>query len=200
MQKPSSLRWLYFLSLARPQFDFWKWQSIKCKIPTLIFSLVSLSLTWKLPRPPPVFWFFESFVSIMSLLLAGIILDMAQVLGLILIFFGHLGSIHSSGWMISSITSMTFVFFRNLGLRLIISRWGVMGLSFIFVLVSIFPISIIFVFFGQWPAACWALKVDLSNLGEWLKTSLGFYINNLLYHFFPQIQVMSSIIQLGSNK
>ena len=56
----------------------------------------------------------------MTLLFAGIIFDMAQVFDLIFVFvfFGNLSSIDSNGWMVFLTISMTFVFFKILGLRL----------------------------------------------------------------------------------
>ena len=58
----------------------------------------------------------------MSLLLAGITLDMAEILNLIFIFFDHLSGIDVSGWMTYLTAFMTFVFLRHLVLRLTVNR------------------------------------------------------------------------------
>ena len=83
----------------------------------------------------------------MTFLFAGIIFDVAQVLGLILVFFCYLGGVNTSGGKASLLISLTLL--KGLGLRLI-SRRGGMRLSLIFVLgsfVAVLPIGIFFVFF-----------------------------------------------------
>ncbi len=122
---------------------------------------------WRLPRPPIVFWIFGIFVGIVTLLLTGIIFDIAQVLGLIFvfIFFGNLSGIDLSGWMASSMTSMTFVFLGGLGLRLTcISRRRIVGLSL--VSIPMLLINLIFVFLDWRPITFWAPGVNLSLKGD----------------------------------
>lgn len=55
----------------------------------------------------------------MVFLLAGVAVNMAQVLGFVLIFFCNLSSVDPYGWIALSTTSLvTFIFFRGLGLGL----------------------------------------------------------------------------------
>ena len=88
---------------------------------------------WRLPRPPLVFWFFGSFTHIITFLLAGIILDMAQVLGLILVFLYYLGGVDFNGWGTSLSISLTLL--GSLGRRLISGRRGI----------AVLPIDVFFV-------------------------------------------------------
>ncbi len=46
----------------------------------------------------------------------------------------------------------------------------------------------------------WALDIDIPNIEKGLEVSLCLYITCLLYHFLPCIQVLSSMVQLGSNR
>ena len=97
-----------------------------------------------------ILWLFKIFIAIMVFLFTNVTLNIAQVFGLIFILLGFFSSIEPSGWIASSmIFLMTFVFFGDLGLRLIINERKIMRLSLIFINVSIlvFPISVIFVFF-----------------------------------------------------
>ena len=129
-----------------------------------IFLLFIQSLSWRLLKPPLVFWLLKVLIGINSFLLTGIIFDMAQIFGLIFIFFNHLSHIDPSGGMASSTAFTMFVFLRSLGLRLTDSRWEIIGLSLIFVPILAFLMNIVLVFLGQQPIAFWALRVDLSSL------------------------------------
>ncbi len=124
----------------------------------------------------------------MTLLLAGIAFDAAQVFGLILILLCYLGGIDPSGWITSP--STTPVFFGGLGLRLI-GGGGIMGLSLIFVLVGGLvagrPIGVLLVFLGQRAMTFRALEINYSNIEGWLQVSLCFYITYLFHHFFPRV-------------
>ncbi len=83
----------------------------------------------------------------MVFLLIHIALDVAQVLGLILVLFCYLSGIDLNDLMASSLAFMTL--FGDLGLRLI-SRRGIMRLTLVLVLVRNFipvlPIGVIFIF------------------------------------------------------
>ena len=85
----------------------------------------------------------------MTFLLAGVTLDVAQVLSLDLILFCYLSGIDPSGW-ITLPNSMTLVFLEGLGLRLI-SKRRQMRLSLFFVLIgsliAMLPIGVVLVFF-----------------------------------------------------
>ena len=88
---------------------------------------------------------------------------MAQVLGLVFLFFDYLNGIYFSGWTIVSLTSM--IFFGVL--RLISGRKG-MRLSFFPILgslIAMLPLGVFFVLFGQWTVALWATEINLPNLG-----------------------------------
>ena len=83
----------------------------------------------------------------MTFLLAGITLNVAQVLGFIFVFLCCLGGVDPSGWRTSS--SIFLLLFGGLGRRLISGRRST-RLSFVFVLgnlVAVLPIGIFFVFF-----------------------------------------------------
>lgn len=89
-----------------------------------------------------------TLLGIVSFLFASVALDMIQVFCLVFIFLCYLSSIDLSSWGASPAVS-TLLFFGGLGLKLTISRRGIMRLSFVFVLISIlvFTIGIILVFF-----------------------------------------------------
>ena len=80
-------------------------------------------------------------------LFTSIIFNIAQILSLIFVLLCYFGGINPSSWIASSIVSMTFVFFRSLGLRLTISRRKIVGLSLIFISIAIFLINFVFLFF-----------------------------------------------------
>ena len=86
----------------------------------------------------------------MIFLFVDVTLDVAQVLGLILVFFCYLGNVDPSSWRASLSISLTL--FEGLGLRLINGR-EVVGLSLFFVFVESFiivlPIGVFFVLFDQ---------------------------------------------------
>ncbi len=84
-----------------------------------------------------------------TLLVAGVTFDMAQVLWrLVLIFLHYLGSIDLSDWMVSLTTAL--IFLGGLGLRLISGGRGIVKLSLVFVfiegLVAELPVGVLFVF------------------------------------------------------
>ena len=124
----------------------------------------------------------------MILLLASIVLDVAQVLSFVLILFCYLGNIDLSNWMTS--LTIALVFLRGLGLRLISGR-RIVGLSLVFIFVesfiAIFSKSVVFVFCGKRPIPFWAPGINPSSLGRWLQTGLGFCINSFLYYLILRI-------------
>ena len=138
----------------------------------------------------------------MTFLLAGVTLDVAQVLGLVLILLCYLSGINPNGWMTSP-TSMTLIFLGGLDLKLISGRQQ-MGLNLFFVLVrsliAMLLISVVFVFLDRRPISFRASGVNFPNHGVWLEAGLCFYINNLFHHFFSCIQLLSLIIHLSSNE
>ena len=78
-----------------------------------------------------------------------IIFDMGLVFGLVFFLFDYFSSINSGDWTVSLPTFVTI--FGVLGLRLI-SRIGVMGLSFFLVLkslIALFSLGFLFVLFRQ---------------------------------------------------
>ncbi len=122
---------------------------------------------------------------------------MAQVFDLIFVLLCHFSNIDLSCWMVSStVFLIVFIFFQDLSLRLIISKKGIVGLSFVFVLIPILvlPIGVVLVFFNRQPIRFQAPKVDLSNLERWLQAGLCFHINSLLYYFISRIQVLFLIV------
>ncbi len=134
----------------------------------------------------------------MTLLFAGIALDVVQVLSIIFVFLCYLGGIDPSSWMASPTTIL--VFFGDLGLRLI-SRRGIVRLGLIFwSLILVLPIGVILIFIDRRPIAPWAPRVDFPSPKRWLKPGLCFYIDSFLYHLVPHIQVPSSIIQLDLDR
>ncbi len=84
----------------------------------------------------------------MAFLLVGVALDVAQVLGLILVLLCYFSDVDPSGWMVSSMVFLLpLIFLRGLGLRLTcISKRGIMGFSLISVL--ILPSNFVPVFLG----------------------------------------------------
>ena len=110
---------------------------------------------WRLLRSPLVFWLVRILVCIVIFLLAGVTLDVAQVLGLVLFLLDCFSGINPGGWRISSLVSVTF--FKVLNLRLISDRRDI-GLSFFTIfrsLIVVLPLGIFLVFFGQWMVAFW---------------------------------------------
>ena len=81
---------------------------------------------WRLSRPPLVFWLCGVLTRIVTFLFVGVALDMAYVLGFVLVFLHYLGGIDPSGGRASLLTFL--IFCKSLGLRLI-SKREVMGLS-----------------------------------------------------------------------
>lgn len=101
-------------------------------------------------KPLLVLWFFKTFVGIVTFLFISVILNEAQVLGLIFVLFCNFGDIDTSS-LVSLITSLVmFILLRSLGLKLTyISKRGVVRLS----LVSIsIPPNHFVVFFDQYIA------------------------------------------------
>ena len=113
---------------------------------------------------------------------------MAQVLGFILVFLCYLGGIDPSGWRISSLTFLMLC--GCLDLRLI-SKKGVMGLSFFFVftgnLIAVLPIGVFLGFFNRRAMAFWAFGIDFPNIKGWFEVSVCLSISDFLYHFVPHI-------------
>ncbi len=126
----------------------------------------------------------------MAFLVAGIVLDVAQVLGR-LILFCYLGSIDPGGWMASMASPTTaLIFLESLGLRLISGGGGAVGFSLVFVLRGLIlglPVGILFVFFGRRAMALQVSGIDVPNVEGRLQVSLYFYITCLLHNFLPTI-------------
>lgn len=101
-----------------------------------------------MPRLPLIFGLFSILISIMAFLLTDVALDLAQVLDLvfILIFFYHYVSIDSKSLIASSTLSIILIFLRGRSLRFTISKRGVIRLSFVLVLISVFLIGFVLVF------------------------------------------------------
>ena len=148
---------------------------------------------------PLVFWLVRLFVCIVTFLLADVILNIAQVLSFVLIFFCYLGGVNLSSWITSPLLfSLTFLGVEGLGLRLISRRRWIVGLSLFFVLVgslvTLLPIDIILVLLDQRSVFFWAHGIDFPSPGGWLEAGFCFYINNPLYRFILHIQVSPSIV------
>ena len=99
---------------------------------------------------PLVFWLVKTLVCIVTFLLAGVTLDMAQVLGLVFILLCYRGGINPSNGITSPLPfSLTFLGVGGLGLRLISERRRIVRFSLFFVpigsFVALLPISIILV-------------------------------------------------------
>ena len=143
---------------------------------------------WRLPKLPLVFWLFRALVCIMTFLVAGVVFDVAQVLGLVFICLCYPSCVDPSGWMTSP-TSMKLNFLGSLGLRLINGRqW--MGPSLFFILrnlIAVLLIGVVFVFFDQRPISFRAPGVNFFNHRVWLEAGLCFCIDSFFYHFFPCI-------------
>ena len=154
---------------------------------------------WRLPRLPLVFWLVRALVHIMIFLLIDVALDMAQVLGLILIFLCYLGGIDSNGWL-TSFLSFFLMFLRvgSLGLRLISERRRIIGISLFFIpirsLVVLLLIGVVFVLFDQRLIFFWISEIDFPSPERWLKAGLCFYINSFFYHFVPRFQILPLIV------
>lgn len=134
----------------------------------------------------------------MTLLLAGIVLDITQILGLVFILFCFLNDIDFSGQMTSPTT--VFVFFEGLSLGLI-SKRRIMGPNLIFQsLILMFSIGFVLVFFDQQLISPQVSKTNLLCPGKQLEVGFYFYINNIFYHLIPHIQIPLLIIQLSLNR
>lgn len=90
-------------------------------------SILLLVIDVKVTKTTTSFLLFWVFVYIVTLLRIDIALNIAQVLGFILIFFYYLGNIDPSTWITFSTTAL--IFLGDLGLRLI-SRRKIVGFSF----------------------------------------------------------------------
>ncbi len=144
---------------------------------------------WKPLRLLLVFWLFWALVYIVTLLMTGVIFDMAQVFWcLIFVFLHYLNSIDLGGWIASMASpTTTLVFLGSLDLRLISRRRG-LGLSLVFGgFIAKLPIDVLFVFFCWRMMTFWALGIDFPNVKGWLQFSFCFYITCFLHHFFPYI-------------
>ncbi len=123
----------------------------------------------------------------MTFLMTGVIVDMAQVFGR-LVLFCYLGSIDPSGWMASPTTAL--VFLGGLSLRLISGGGRAVGLSLLFVLGGLIlglPVGVLLVFFGQRAMALRASDINVPNVEGRLQVSLCFCITCLLQNFLPAI-------------
>ncbi len=91
--------------------------------------------------------------------------------------------------MASSATAL--VFFRSLGLRLLLisGGGGVVGLNLVFVLGGLaLGLSVgVLLILGRRAVALWAPGVDVPNIEGRLQVSLRFYITCLLHNFLPTI-------------
>ena len=158
---------------------------------------------WRSPRLPLVFWLVRTLVHIVTFLLAGVVFNMAQVLGLVLIFFRYFSGIDLSGWTFLSF-SLTLLGIGGLNLRLISKRRRIMRLSLFFILVRslvmLLLMNVILILLDQRLIYFWALGIDFPSSGGWLEAGFCFCINNLLYHLVPHIQVLPLIVQLSSNR
>ena len=124
----------------------------RCKISILILPPFFHSLTWKLLRLLLVFYFFGAFVGIVVFFFVNIALNVAQVFGFgfVFVFFANLNSIDLSSWMALLATSMTLVFLRRMGWRLIyISKQKFVKLSFIFVPMLVLLTGFLFFFLAN---------------------------------------------------
>ncbi len=87
----------------------------------------------------------------MIILLVGVVLDIAQILGLILVlvFLCYLSGIDPNSWIASLPTSLSFL--RGLGLRLIseVVIRLCLFLDFVRSLIAIPPIGVVLIFFDQ---------------------------------------------------
>lgn len=138
-------------------------------------------------KPPILFWLFKILVNVVTLLLTGIIFDMAHVLAFILIFLYNLSDIDSSDWITSLVIFfMEFVFLESLGLKLtLISSRKILVW---FILISILMLFIGFIFiFLSYSTAFWIPGVNFAYFWGWLEAYLCFYIDCFFYYFFPQI-------------
>ncbi len=105
--------------------------------------------------------FFRTIISIVTFLFAGIVLNVTQVFGFILVLFCNLGGVNLSSWVTLTTSLVAFVFLGGLDLDLrltCINRREIVGLSL--VLILILPIGFIFVL-SDWSVVLWVLKVDL---------------------------------------
>ena len=121
----------------------------------------------------------------MTFLFAGVALDVAQVLSLVLLLLDYLSSIDPGDWTISSLASVTFFGV----LRLISGRKG-MGLSLLPILGSfivMLPLGVLFLLFRRQTVALRAPGIDFSNVGGGLQVGLCFCITCFLHHFFSHI-------------
>ena len=77
-----------------------------------VFSVINIEVA----KTATNFCLFRILIGIVIFLFADIVVNVTQVFGLVLIFFGNLNSINLNGWMILLATSIMFVFFGDLGL------------------------------------------------------------------------------------
>ncbi len=139
---------------------------------------------WRLPRPPLVFWLVWTLGGIVTFLVAGVVINMAQVL-LRLVFFRYLISVDPGGWMASPTT--TLIFLEGRGLSLVSEGRGVVGLSLVFVLGGFIlglPVGVLHVFFRRRTMAFRAPSINVPNVEGRLQVSLGLCITRLLHNFF----------------
>ena len=131
-------------------------------------------------------------VCIMIFLFASVAFDMAQIFGLVLIFFCYLDGVYPNGWMTSFLPfSLTFLGVGSLALRLISGKQRIIGLSLLLVsignLVALLPIGIVLVLFDQQPISFRVPEIDFLSPGGGLEAGFCFYINNFLFDLVPYI-------------
>ena len=97
-------------------------------------------------RLPLVFWLVRALVRVVTFLFAGVALDVAQVLGLVFLFFDYLGCIDPGGWTVS--LSVNVALFGVLGLRLISGSRGLKLSLILGNFIAVFPLSVLLVLFG----------------------------------------------------
>ena len=120
----------------------------------------------------------------MTFLFVGITLDVAQILGFIIVFLCYLSGVDPIGWRVS--LSIPLMLLGGLGLRLI-TRKGVMRLSLFLALfgslVAMLPIGIFLGFFDQQAITFWVFGIDLPNIKWGLEVSFSLCISGLFHHF-----------------
>ena len=121
----------------------------------------------------------------MTFLFAGVALDVAQVLSLVLFLLDYLGGIDSSSWTIFLLASITFF-----GVLRLISGRKSMGFSLFFILgslVAVLLLGVLFLLFRRRTVAFRTPRIDLSDVGEGLQVGLCFCITCFFYHFLPRV-------------
>ncbi len=84
----------------------------------------------------------------MTFLFAIITFDIAQVLDLVFVFLSNFSDINPNGLIASSTVAMMLSRGLDLSLICVSSRKGIVGLSFIFVPITMLLIGLVFIFFS----------------------------------------------------